>query len=268
LNPEPRSVKDTWEIGEAYDSFIGRWSLPVAREFVQWLGVSPRCKWLDVGCGTGALSRTIVDLSDPAEVHGIDSAQGLISFEQERTHDRRVTFAVGDAESLQAQMGAYNVVVSALMLNFVSHPDTVVSEMRRVVKPGGVIAFYVWDYAKRMQLLRYFWDAAVSLNPAASALDEGKRFPLCNPDRLNDLLVAQGLNNIDVRAIEVQTKFIDFEDYWKPFLAGQGPAPSYTASLTSKQQDELRERLRATLPIAADGTISLVARAWAVKGNS
>ncbi len=259
---------DTWEIGEAYDSFIGRWSLPVAREFVQWLAASPKSKWLDVGCGTGALSRTIVELVDPAEVHGIDSAQGFISFAQERTSDRRVTFAVGDAESLQVQAGVYNAAVSALMLNFVSRPDKIVSEMQRVVKPGGVVAFYVWDYAERMQLLRYFWDVAVSLNPAVSALDEGKRFPLCNPDRLNDLFVAQGLHNIEVRAIEVPTQFSDFDDYWKPFLAGQGPAPGYVASLTPQKQVAIRERLRTTLPIATDGTISLVARAWAVKGNA
>jgi hypothetical protein len=118
----------------------------------------------------------------------------------------------------------------------------------------------------RWQLMRYFWDAAVLLNPAASALDEGRRFPLCHPDPLRRLFRGAGLRRIAVRAIDTPTHFRDFDDYWTPFLGGQAPAPGYAMSLTEERRRELRERLRATLPTRPDGSIHLIARAWAVQG--
>ncbi len=131
---------------------------------------------------------------------------------------------------------------------------------------GGTVAAYVWDYAGQMQLMRYFWDAAVALDPAASHLDEGQRFPLCQPEPLMQLFRAAGLREVEVRLIDIPTAFRDFEDYWSPFLGGQGPAPSYTMSLSEERRSALRERLRATLPMAADGSIHLIAGAWAVRG--
>lgn len=126
---------------------------------------------------------------------------------------------------------------------------------------------YVWDYAGEMQLMRRFWDAAVALDPAARPLHEAVRFPLCQPDRLFALWVAAGLGNPQVRAIDVPTVFKDFEDYWSPFLGGQGPAPTYCVSLPEDRREALRQRLQATLPIEADGTIRLKARAFAVQGR-
>ena len=141
-----------------------------------------------------------------------------------------------------------------------------VSEMRRVLNPNGTAGLYVWDYAGEMQLMRYFWDAAVALNPAARELDEGVRFPICRPQALEQLFAGAGLHAIQSRAIDVPTVFRDFDDYWTPFLGGQAPAPGYCMSLSEDKRAELRERLRSTLPIQADGSIQLIARAWAVKG--
>ena len=117
-----------------------------------------------------------------------------------------------------------------------------------------------------MQLIRHFWDAAVTLDPNASDLDEGRRFPICQPDPLKQIFDAAGLRNVEVRPIEISTDFKDFDDYWSPFLGGQGPAPSYAMSLSEEGRAALREQIRASLPIAPDGSIQLVARAWAVKG--
>jgi hypothetical protein len=118
-----------------------------------------------------------------------------------------------------------------------------------------------------MELLRRFWDAAVELDRGASELDEGSRFPLCQPAPLAALFRKAGLREIEVHAIDVPTRFRDFDDYWTPFLGGQGPAPGYATSLGDERRDALRDRVRARLPIAGDGSIDLVARAWAVRGR-
>jgi hypothetical protein len=152
------------------------------------------------------------------------------------------------------------------MLNFVPQPSRAVAEMYRVVRVGGTVAAYVWDYAGQMQLMRYFWDAVVALDPAASNLDEGQRFPICQPEPLVQMFRSEGLREVEVYMIDIPTAFRDFDDYWYPFLGGQGPAPGYTMSLSQEQRNVLRERIRATLPIAADGSIQLIARAWAVRG--
>jgi SAM-dependent methyltransferase len=154
------------------------------------------------------------------------------------------------------------------VLNFVPKPEVAVREMRRAVRTGGIVAAYVWDYAGKMELMRHFWDAAVALDPAARELDEGPRFPLCNEKSLRALFAQAELKGVEVRAIDAPTPFKDFDDYWQPFLGGQGPAPGYCMSLAEEKRAALRERLRAKLPLEPDGTIKLIARAWAVKGRA
>jgi hypothetical protein len=139
--------------------------------------------------------------------------------------------------------------------------------MTRVTRPGGKVGIYVWDYAGEMQLMRHFWDAAAALDPPAMELDEGRRFPICRPEPLAEIFTNTGLTEVAVRAIDIPTVFRDFDDYWSPFLGGQGPAPGYTMSLTEDRRTALRERLRAVLPVAPDGSISLSARAWAATGR-
>jgi SAM-dependent methyltransferase len=152
-------------------------------------------------------------------------------------------------------------------LNFVPQPQRAVAEMARVVRPGCIVAAYVWDYAAKMELMRYFWDAAVALDPAAKELDEGRRFPLCQPKALAELFAQAGLSEVEVRPTDVATDFRDFDDYWSPFLGGQGPAPGYAVSLSEERRATLRERIRSELPIAKDGSIHLIARAWAARGR-
>jgi SAM-dependent methyltransferase len=258
---------DVWADGAAYERYVGRWSRLVAREFLAWLAIPARGRWLDVGCGTGVLSQAILASADPVAVRGVDQSPGYIAYARAQVVDERARFEVADARALPDQAGVYDAVVSGLVLNFVPEPALAVAEMARVARPGGGVAVYVWDYASEMQLMRHFWDAAAALEPAALELDEGRRFPICQPDALAGLLHGAGLRAIETRATDIPTVFPDFDDYWSPFLGGQGPAPGYAMSLPEERRAALRERIRAGLPIAADGSISLVARAWAARGQ-
>jgi SAM-dependent methyltransferase len=259
--------RDVWASGGSYEPYVGRWSRLVARQFLAWLAVPPGRAWLDVGCGTGALTELILELNQPTEVKGVDPSEGFVSYARQHIQDRRAAFSIGDAQSIQLDSANFDAVVSGLVLNFVPRPELAVKEMLRVARPGGVVAAYVWDYAGKMQLMRHFWNAAVALNPAACDLDEGRRFPICAPDPLRDLFNSAGLEGVEVRAIDIDTHFRDFDDYWSPFLGGQAPAPGYAQSLSEEQRGHLRERIRASLPFALDGSIPLVARAWALRGT-
>jgi SAM-dependent methyltransferase len=256
-----------WASGDAYEPYVGRWSRLVAREFLPWLDVPPNRRWLDVGCGTGALSETILALAQPARVTGIDASEGYVAYAREHVRDNRAAFQTGDAQAMPFGDGSFDAAVSALVLNFLPEPERGMAEMVRVTRAGGTVAAYVWDYAGEMQLMRRFWDAAAALDPAAVELDEGRRFPLCRPEALEALGEGAGLRDVVVRAIDVATVFRDFHDYWSPFLGGQGPAPDYAMSLPEERRTALRERIQASLPVAADGSISLIARAWAVRGS-
>lgn len=260
--------KDVWAAGDLYEPYVGRWSRLVAREFLPWLLVPTDMDWLDVGCGTGALTQVILETATPRAVRGIDPSAGFIDYAKARITSALASFEVGDARSLPVDPGSFDVAVAALVLNFVPEPSGAVAEMARAVRPGGVVAAYVWDYAGKMELMRYFWDAAVALDPAAFDLDEGRRFPICAPKPLSELFAQAGLRAVEVRSIDVSTRFRDFDDYWSPFLGGQGPAPGYAMSLSEDRRNTLRARIRSQLPVAPDGTIQLIARAWAVRGRA
>jgi SAM-dependent methyltransferase len=258
--------KDVWAAAEAYEPYVGRWSRFVARKFVDWLALPSGGLWLDIGCGSGALSQTVLQYADPQAVKGIDASEGFIAFLREKVSDSRATFHLGDAQALPVDTGAYDAVISGLVLNFVQRPEQMIAEMARAAKAGGIVALYVWDYAGRMQFMRHFWNAAVALDPAARDLDEGNRFPLCNPQALENLFRTAGLARIEVLPIDIWTPFKDFDDFWLPFLGGQGSAPGYVASLGEEARTALQARIRQALPFALDGSIPLVARAWAVRG--
>lgn len=264
---EPLSgARDRWASGKGYEPYIGRWSRFVAREFLAWLSISAGSRWLDVGCGTGALSQTILQAASPGRVLGVDFSLSFVGYARAAIPADRAQFIVGDAQALPVETGVFDAVVSALALNFIPRPDRALAEMARAARLGGTVAVYVWDYANGMQLIRRFWEAAAALDPAAADLDEGRRFPLCQPGPLKKLFQGAGLHDVEARPIELSTLFRDFDDYWAPFLGGQGPAPGYVQSLAEDDRVALREHLRSLLPFSQDGSISLQARAWAVRG--
>lgn len=255
---------DSWNAGDPYEQYVGRWSQLVAREFLAWLDLPSSLRWLEVGCGTGALTAAIAEQCRPSRLIGIDPSEGFLAKARARL-GTSATFHVANAMDIPVPDAEADVVVSGLVLNFVPNTAVALSEMRRAVVPGGTIAGYVWDYAGKMELMRHFWDAAVALDPAARELDEGVRFPLCRPEALESAFRNANLAAVAVVPIEVPTRFRDFDDYWSPFLGGQGPAPSYAMSLNEASRNRLRDRIRERLPTQPDGSIPLVARAWAIR---
>jgi SAM-dependent methyltransferase len=257
---------DRWSGSAAYESYVGRWSRLVAEQFVPRLGVPPGRRWLDVGCGTGALTGTLLGAADPGQVLGVDTSAAYLALARDRVGDR-AGFAVADARRLPLPDATVDAVVSGLAVNFVPEPARAVAEFVRVTRPGGLVAAYVWDYADGMTMMRLCWDALAELDSAAVDLDEARRFPLCRPEPLADAWLRAGLARVEVAAVEVPTVFADFADYWQPFLGGQGALPGYLASRSPHLLVALRETLRSRLPVAPDGTIALTARAWAVHGR-
>ncbi|WP_097322310.1 class I SAM-dependent methyltransferase [Paractinoplanes atraurantiacus] len=246
---------DVWAAGDAYEAYVGRWSRRVAPLFVEWLGVPAGRRWLDAGCGTGALTAAIM-ASGPADVIGLDPSQGFLRSALDATR------VAGDAAALPLRDGAFDVVVSGLALNFVPDPARAVAEFTRVAAPGAIIAAYVWDYADGMQMMRHFWDVA-----AAPNRDESRKFPICREEALRRAWSDAGLDDVRTRAIEIPTIFASFDDYWTPFLGATGPAPAYLASLDDAERRRIRDDLRRRLPTTETGEIALTASAWAVQGR-
>jgi SAM-dependent methyltransferase len=261
-----RPLSDTWERGDPYEDYVGRWSRRVAPEFLALLGIPAGRRWLDVGCGTGALCAAIVDHCAPSSVIGIEPSEGFLKTARVNLAGR-ASIRPGSATAIPVDDDEVDVVVSGLVLNFILDPRAALAEMVRVAASGATLGAYVWDYSGKMELMRYFWDAAVELDPDAVRLDEGARFPLCRPEPLLDLVSGSGLDRTAVTAIDIPTPFVSFEDYWRPFLGGQGPAPAYAMSLDEGARTSLRERLRSCIPVQPDGSLALSARAWAVWGT-
>jgi SAM-dependent methyltransferase len=261
------TVADPWTGAAAYERFMGRWSAAVAERFLSWLAAEPGGRWLDVGCGTGALAAQIVARAAPAEVVGVDPSSAFVEAAAARLGSDTARFLVADAQSIPLGDEEFDAAVSGLVLNFVPDPERAVAEMRRTVRSGGLVAAYVWDYADGMEFLREFWDAAASLDPGAAQLDEGRRFEITGRDGVAEVFAANSLEAIGVTGITIQTTFANFDDFWSPFLGGQGPAASYVASLSAESRDRLRDELERSLPREPDGTIALSARAWATRGE-
>ena len=260
------NARDSWDSGHAYEQYVGRWSRKVAPEFLRWLAPSRGLAWADIGCGTGALTSAILTAWEPSSVYGIDSSEGFVSQVQQHFTDPRAHFESGDATHLPWDAAVCDLTVSGLVLNFVPDHDSMVREMARVTRPGGVVAAYVWDYAGGMQMMRHFWDAVVAVSPQDARLDEADRFPLCQPGPLQALFEKTGLKSVTVRAINIPTVFQNFDDYWNPFLGRTGAAPAYLASVGDEARERIRSYLKSRLVTTQDGLIELSARAWTVQG--
>lgn len=258
--------KDWFADGDAYEHYIGRWSRPVGRLFVDWLSQPDGLQWVDLGCGTGALSAAVLESANPSGVIGIEPSDGFLRVARATITDDRAGFRLGDAQDLPLEDAEADVAVSGLVLNFIPDRERALQEMRRTVKPGGTVAAYVWDYAGEMQLIRHFWDAVGVLFPDSADNDEGKKFPICHPEALADLFRGAGLQAVETCALDAPTVFADFDDFWSPFLSGQGPAGAQCVAMPDDDRERLRNHLEGALPVNRDGTIHLIARAWAVRG--
>ena len=251
----------------AYEGYVGRWSRLVAHQFIRWLNVPAGQSWLDVGAGTGILTEVILQQASPTKVVGVDLSPEYIDFARQRIQDDRVEFRVEDAGKVAFDAPQFDVAVAGLVLNFVPDYHEAAHHMAQAVRSGGTVAAYVWDYGGQMEMMRHFWDAAIAVDPAARAMDAGQQFPITRPDNLRALFQSLNLQAVEVKPIDIQTRFKDFDDYWLPFLGAQGSVSKYLRALNDETRTAIRDQLRRQLPTADDGTIALIARAWAVKGD-
>ena len=263
------SRHDAWAAGDSYDAYMGRWSRPIARRFLDWLEIPKGREWYEVGCGTGALTDAILRQCNPASVIAVDPSEGFVRKARQNIDDARVDFRLGDAGGLASYPSASrDVVVAALVLNFIPDRVGALREMKRIARTGGTVGFYVWDYpGGGIEFMRAFWMAAVALDPAARDLTEDRRFPFCTKEGLSELAREAGLDAAEIIAIESPSVFQNFEDYWRPFTLGAGPATGYCTSLPPDARKRLRGLLCESLPRQEDGSIVLNTRAWAMKAH-
>jgi ubiquinone/menaquinone biosynthesis C-methylase UbiE len=259
-------MKDSWKSGDPYEYFMGRWSSLAAQGFLDWLSPGHGLKWLDVGCGSGALSEAAIHGFQPENLIAMDQSEGFVLTAQKRLSSKAIC-KVGNAVDLPIEDCSVELTVSGLVLNFIPDVGKALAEMKRVTVDGGTVAIYVWDYAGKMDFLQKFWEAAAELRNEASALNEAKRFSDCNSAALMKIFAQAGFDQVITGPIEIDTYFTDFDDYWKPFLGGQGPAPTYLMSLSETERERLRNLIYERLPIQRNGSIPLSARALAVRGK-
>lgn len=262
-------MNDKWNNANLYESYVGRWSRLVAPGFIHWIDQRDNLTWLDVGCGTGALTNTILKLKNPEKVIGIDPSESHIQFAKEYfKKNNHTSFFVGNASNLPLQNNSIDVIVSGLVLNFIGDIKKAITEFKRVCRTNGMVCAYVWDYSDKMEMMRYFWNAAISLSDEAREKDEAARFPICNENKLRQLFQGEGLSDIETSIIDVPTVFNDFDDFWKPFLSGQAPAPGYCMSLSEEDRQKLKQKIFESIPIENNGSIHLIARAIAIKATT
>lgn len=254
-----------WGAADAYERYMGRWSRKVAPLFLDWLDAPQGRGWADIGCGTGELSMQIASRCAPSHLVGVDPSAAFLAHAADRVPG--AGFREGDAAGLDLPDAGIDYAVSGLVLNFLPDKARALGEMVRVVRPGGTVALYVWDYAGQMQIMRHFFDAARLIDPASSAYDDGANAPICRPTPLRDAFLAAGIAEPKTTAFDISAAFADFDDYWEPFLGGTGSAPKYCASLDEGTRNRIRDAVRERLPIGPDGEILLAVRAWGVKGR-
>lgn len=260
-------MADIFGDSDAYERFMGRWSRLVAPEFVGWLDRPAGLRWLDVGCGTGALTSAVVAGAAPSEVLAVDPSPAFVEAARRNLAAAPVTVRLASADALPADDGSMDLVVSGLVLNFLPDVATALREQVRVARPGGTVAGFVWDYAEGMQPLHHFWEAVAAADPDDAGLDEAARFPVCRPDALHAAWEVAGLEAVTLGTLVASRRFASFAEVWSPFLGGQGAAGGYLAGVDADHRSRVADEFRARLAAADDGSVTLSARAWSVTGT-
>ena len=250
---------------EDYDRFMGRYADPLGRALADESGVEHGMRALDVGAGTGKLTRILSERLGEESVAAVDPSEPFAAALAERFPDADVRR--GSAESLPFEGESFDAVLAQLVVNFMSDPEGGTAEMRRVAREGGVVAGAVWDYRGEMTMLATFWEAASTVDArGAAARDERTRMRFGRPNELADLWRGAGLRDVRGGEIVVSVSYEGFDDLWDPFLKNVGPAGDFVASLEPEAQAAFREQYRSLLG-SPDGPFDLSARAWFAVGT-
>jgi SAM-dependent methyltransferase len=243
---------------DAYDRFMGRYSVPLAPQLADFAGVAAGQRVLDVGCGPGALTAELVRRLGPAAVAAVDPSESFVAAARERHPG--VTVQRGVAEQLPFGDQAFDAALAQLVVHFMAQPIVGLREMARVTRKHGVVAACVWDHAGGQGPLSLFWEAARELDPDVQGESQlaGTR-----EGNLAHLFRAAGLHEIQEGTLSVSVEHPTFDDWWEPFTLGVGPAGSHAAGLDATRQAQLRELCREMLPAAP---FAVTAMAWAARG--
>jgi ubiquinone/menaquinone biosynthesis C-methylase UbiE len=250
-----------------YERFMGRWSRLLAPAHIAFAGVKDGDRVLDIGAGTGALASVLEATTRSSEIVGIDPSEGFLAYARKNAKSSRLRFEVGDAQALRYKDASFDKTMAQLVMNFIPDHDKALREMRRVTHPQGVVSACVWDYNSGMEMLRFFWDEVVALDPAMAPKDE-RNMKLSRKGQLGELWKKTGLVNVQEQPLVIEQAFASFDDYWAPFLKGAGPGGAYVVSLSDDRRTKLEARMRKRLlGNREDGAFILKARAWCVRGE-
>lgn len=255
-----------FEVAEAYEAMMGRWSRQLAPLFVEFVGVRDGEIVLDVGCGTGSLSATLARLTRASKIVGIDPSSGFIEYARTQVADPRVTFEVGDAQKLPYSDASFDRCMALLAVDHIPDARKATLEMRRVTKTAGVVATTMWDRSRANELDTCFWDAAAAIDPNANGT-AGRPGSYGSAEALSELWIGVGLTDIEVSGVTVPCHVSSFDDLWQPYLRSQGATGAFMAGLSADRREALRKVMQQNvLGDGADGPFTLKAKAWAVKG--
>jgi ubiquinone/menaquinone biosynthesis C-methylase UbiE len=248
----------------AYERAMGRWSRAVGPVFLDWVASPSGARWLEVGCGTGIFTELVLDTCSPAAVSAVDPAQAQIDHASRQPAAQRVNFRVADAQVLPFPDATFDVVASALVINFIPDRPRALSEMRRVARAGGIVAGYVWDFAAE---LSPSWPLRRGMRQFGADVPELPGTRDSSIGALTSLFEQAGFERIAARTIEVTLPYSDFNDFWRAQTPSYSPTTKIVAAMTKSERVRLMEAVRAVLPVGPDGRIEYSARANAIKGR-
>jgi ubiquinone/menaquinone biosynthesis C-methylase UbiE len=250
--------------GAAYDRLMAPWSRAVGKQFLEWLALPPGLRWLDVGCGTGAFTEFVLEQANPRDVSAVDPADEQIAYARTKPAAKRANFRLAEAQTLPFADGAFDVAAMALVITFVPDPAKALAEMKRVVKPGGTIGTYVWDFLGKgntQQPLREAVEAmGIPVLPTPGHIHSRLK-------SLRTIFTAAGLDAVSVRPIEIEISYANFDEYWTAQTGFANTVVQHMRKMTEAQVEELKAHLRVRLPRDKSGRIVYKAWANAAKGR-
>lgn len=251
-----------------YEQLMGRWSQRLATPFIEFAGIADGERVIDVGCGTGSLTFALPQAADVGEIAAIDYSPVFVEEAVRRNTDRRISIRQADATALPFEGGTFDRALSLLVLHFVPESAKAVSEMKRVVRPGGVVAAAVWDHYGGLSCMRMMWDTLAMVSDSAKAARS--RYcsqPMMRPGEMKGRFVEAGLQDVTETSLLIRMDFENFDDYWQPITAGEGPMGKFVATMTAPERQQADAAVRAAYEAGQpDGPRSFAAVAWACKG--